>query len=270
ILEAAGATQVPVAMGMSVPLSGHHNPKEAEDLARQDLELPGPDQKRLSRRSPEHGVDLMVDAVLSHPGEVTLIAVGPLTNVAMAVLKEPLFVQAVGRLVILGGAFGFEPTYGRGNITPVAELNIWNDPLAAEIVFQSGIPITVTNLDVSNPKVGTVLHKEQLQALTVVSQTSFARFFGQMVQTYIDRPKFDLVEDGCVLYDPTAVAAVLDPSLISTVQCRVEVQTGPGPAYGQTVAYPDPSGNVAVACAIDSGRFIDLFTKRITTLLQTT
>jgi len=267
VLEAAGRTDIPVAQGMSIPLSGRLNDKERSDFAAQDVNLPPADATRLARRDPRHAVDLLIDTVMAAPGRVSIVAVGPLTNVAMAILKEPGFASAVKQMAILGGAFGYEPEFGRGNITPVAELNIWNDPLAAEIVFQSGIDIVVTNLDVSNPAKRTVLYEDQLGELLALKSSRFVDFLEMVTRTYIDSPKFTWARKGCILYDPTAIAALIRPELFTFKRADVRVQVGDGPAYGQTIAYPDSTGSTSVATDVDGPAFVEWFMTRMRSLI---
>lgn len=267
VLEAAGRTDVPVAMGMAQPLVGQLNERAIEDYAAQARRIPLANAERLARRAPQHAIDLIAQTVLASPGEVTVLAVGPLTNVAMAMLKEPAVKGAIKEIVILGGAFGREPEYGRGNITPVAELNIWNDPLAADIVFTSGVPMRVINLDVSNPNAGSVMYHDQLLGVLGDEDTPFAAFLGEMTRTYIEAPKFTWARNGCVLYDAIAAAILVDPELVHFERGRVRAVTQDGPAFGQTILYPADDGHVAVAVAIDGPKFVHLFLERIKSLV---
>ncbi|GEN80641.1 nucleoside hydrolase [Actinotalea fermentans] len=268
LLEAAGRTDVPVAMGMAQPVTGRLNERALDDYAAQDRRIPPADEARLTRRAPQHAVDLIIDAVLASPGEITVLAVGPLTNVAMAMLKEPAVTGAIKEVVILGGAFGREPEFGRGNITPVAELNIWNDPLAADIVFTSGAPMRVINLDVSNPNAGSVMYHDQLSDVLGDDVNPLTSFLGEMTRTYIEAPKFNWARNGCVLYDAIAAAVLVDPGLVEVERGRVRAVTQDGPAFGQTILYPADDGHVDVAVAIDGPRFVGLFLERIRSLVD--
>jgi purine nucleosidase len=271
VLEAVGRTDIPVARGMETPLTGVLQAENVEDYAAQEERLkPIREEHAAEHLSSLHAVDLIVETVMNNPGEITILAVGPLTNVAMAILKEPALKSNVREIVIMGGAFGREPEFGRGNITPVAELNIWNDPLAAEIVFQSGIPVTAAGLDVTNPNKSTVLYEDQLLALLEGKDNQLVTFLDEMCRAYIAAPKFDWARKGCVLYDPVAAAALAVPSLVTTINARVRIGETGSVAEGQTVAFPDDNGIHRVCVDIDGKAFVQLFIDRITKLIDTT
>lgn len=268
VLDAVGRPDVPVAQGMPVPLSGRLNRRSEEEFGAQVSRLKPIDEERLARRSDLHAVDLIVSKVNERPGEIALLAVGPLTNVAMAILKDQSLKEKIPQITIMGGAFGREPVFGRGNITPVAELNIWGDPLAAEIVFQSGIPITAAGLDVTNPNAGTVLYEDQLLSLLDGTESAFTTFLDELCRTYIEAPKFNWARKGCVLYDPVAAATLVDRSLVTTAKAVVHVETVGERAYGQTIDHADEDGNVDVCVAVDGEAFVGLFTERIASLIE--
>ncbi|MFP5072208.1 nucleoside hydrolase [Pseudonocardia nantongensis] len=274
VLEAVGRLDVPVARGMSVALNGRLHDESVAEYAAQEQRIGPVDGDRVEHgRVAEHGVDFLVRTVLENPHQVRIIAVGPLTNVATAILKEPTFVSKTKAITIMGGAFGFDTGFGRGNITPSAEYNIWHDPDAARIVFESGIPMTVCGLDVTNPSKGTVLTEDQLLEL-VNKETAFAEFLHQMCKTYIDEPRFAWTtgQNSCILYDPVAVGSVIDPSLVRTRRTKVRVETRGEYTNGQTIAdlRSDEGGHVDVAVDVDGPRFVELFVKRLTELRDAT
>jgi len=275
VLEAAGRTDITVAMGMSGPLSGSLHSKSIEEY-RKHIHWIGPIQFNRIESSLHqlHAIDFIVSKAREKPGEITIIAVGPLTNVAMAILKEPSLKQYIKGITIMGGAIGADPIFGRGNITPVAEYNIWHDPLAAKIVFESGIPLTMVGLDVTNPNKGTILLEEQLLKL-VEKKTAFTEFLYELCKTYIDEPKFNWNDQGqnrrgCVLYDPVAVAATINPSLVTTRKMIVRVETKGDYAEGQTIAdltRENDQSNCDVCVDVDGERFVQLFLTRIASLI---
>jgi inosine-uridine nucleoside N-ribohydrolase len=267
ILAAAGRADIPVAKGMDRPLSGRLQAENIVDYRKQDDSLPAVDPA-LPGVSDTHAVDLIIETVRATPGEIAILAVGPLTNVAMAILKEPRMTEWVSQIVIMGGAFGREARYGRGNVTPVAELNIWNDPQAAAIVFDSGIPVTAAGLDVTNPNAGTVLYEQQLQGLLELEDNRLSQFLSEMCRTYIEAPRFTWAENGCVLYDAVAAAALARPELGTTERGFVRVGEVGTVAEGQTVFYPDADGNVAILTAFQGERFVGEFISRIGALIQ--
>ncbi|MEA2377624.1 MAG: hypothetical protein QOK00_3487 [Thermoleophilaceae bacterium] len=267
-LEAIGRQDVPVAQGMSVPLSGTLNRRSAEEYEQHQSSLGPIDAERIEAgRIDRHASDFIAETVAGSPGEVSLLAVGPLTNVAMAILKRPALKTEIRDITIMGGAFAREPVYGRGNITPVAEYNIWGDPLAAKVVFDAGIPMTAVGLDVTNPAKGTVLYEDQMLEL-VADKTPFTEFLHEVIRTYIDAPKFDWAEKGCVLYDPVAAATLVDPALVTTERARVAVETQGAETSGQTIAHPSEEGNVGVCVDVDGDAFVQLFTERLRNLVS--
>jgi inosine-uridine nucleoside N-ribohydrolase len=269
IVEAAGRSDIPVARGMGTPLRGELSREASEEYAAQDGRLVPVREEHVTRSSSrQHAVDLLIEQVLQAPGELSILAIGPLTNVAMAILKEPAFRTAVRRIVMMGGAFGHDPQFGRGNVTPVAELNMWNDPLAADIVFRSGIPITAVGLDITNPNAGTVLYEDQLRGLLAGRPSGLQTFLGEMCGTYIKAPRFDWAQGGCVLYDAVAAAVLAQPGLADTLTAAVRVSVSDPLTAGQTVASPSPGGNVRVSTGIDGPAFVGLFLERITRLLD--
>jgi inosine-uridine nucleoside N-ribohydrolase len=213
-------------------------------------------------RSPElveprkhlHAVDFIIETVLANPGEVTIVAIGPQTNLALALLKEPRLREEIGAIVFMGGALGLEPQYGRGNITPVAECNIWFDPQAADIVFRSGIDLTMVSLDVTNPATGMVLPEATIRSVDRAS-APLASLFLDICATYLDAPMFDWGH-GCVLYDPLAVAVAADPGIASFQEMALGVETSGALTLGQTVPMRDQEANMQVCVGVDGARIV--------------
>ena len=166
VLRAAGCPDIPVAIGMGTNMAGGL-PQVLIDAYAGQRGRPGqislPELPNQSGRP--HAVDLIIDLVRRHPSEVTIVAIGPQTNLALALLKEPRIKDQIASIVFMGGALGLNAKFGRGNITPVAECNIWFDPAAADIVFRSGIDLTMVSLDVTNPSTGMLLPEETVRAV---------------------------------------------------------------------------------------------------------
>jgi len=260
ILEAIGETNIPVARGAAKPL---RRELEAEpDFFGKDglgnSNLPAPKPKFDQRNAP----DLLVEEVGKSPGEITVLAVGPLTNIAQALMLDPAFARNVRQLVIMGGAYAVTP-YGYGNINPVAEFNIWVDPEAADIVFKSGIPITAIGLDVTTDPSATI-HRELYRKIEQ-SDTSTANLVRELTRQWIN--KFELIH----LHDPMAAAYLIDPTLFTTKDYHVAVETVSQLTRGQTVA--DRRGwvpenqrrrpNAKICTAVDGPRFLKLFMQRL-------
>ncbi len=264
ILDLAGVTNLQVARGASQPLSRlpHHVPSihGADGLG--NVQLPEP-TNRLTESS---AITLLTEAVIAHPQAVTVICLGPLTNIAAAIQQDSRFSRNVRKLVIMGGCYHVTP-FGYGNVTPVAEFNIWADPEAAAIVFNSGLNISAVGLDVThNPS--TCLQIEHIDKLTALN-TPIASFISELC-------RFQTVTTGggVYLHDPIAVATVIDPDIVTTQVGKVSVETEGFLTRGMTVfdrrpqwlqQTPTADGVTTNICTqIQGQRFIDLFLSRIT------
>ncbi|MFC5832669.1 nucleoside hydrolase [Nonomuraea insulae] len=265
VLAAAGRSDVPVAVGMGTRLDGGL-PEPLVEAYRGARGEPGaielPDLAGAAVK--QHAVDLIIDTVLAHPGEVTVVAIGPQTNLAMALLKEPSLARNLRSVVFMGGALGLEPRYGRGNITPVAECNIWFDPRAADVVFRSGVDLTMVGLDVTNPATGLVLGDDAIRGIDRTA-SRIAPMLADVCATYLDAPMFDWA-DGCVLYDPLAVAVAADPGVATFTDLAVGVETRGELTLGQTVPLRDREPNLRACVDVDGARVVDGILSRILTL----
>ena len=171
---------------------------------------------------------LIVDAINDAPGEVWLCPVGPLTNIAMALRMDPGIAGKVAGVVIMGGAIDC-----KGNVTPHAEANIWNDPHAAAEVLAADWPVTLVGLDVTEQA---RCSPDDFLGLSLASP-DIGGFLNEAVQFYFDWHRQKEVLDGCFLHDPSAVLAVTDPDLFQGRRCPVRVVTE-GEEIGRTVADP--------------------------------
>ncbi|WP_297082656.1 nucleoside hydrolase [uncultured Demequina sp.] len=256
VLAAAGRADVPVAIGDSVPLSGVLPALLVEAYAgargrpgRVDLPMASDVVAHQS------AAELIVQLVRDNPNEVTIVAIGPQTNIARALELDPEIADLLAGIVFMGGALGLDPVYGRGNITPVAECNIWFDPLAAKRVFESGIDLTMVSLDVTNPNTGLVLQDSAIRALDP-TRSPVAEILAQVCTTYLDAPMFDWAP-GCVLYDPLAIAVAADPGVCVTKHMSLSVETSGSLTLGQTVPIRDAKPNVRVCVDVDGARVVD-------------
>ena len=162
----------------------------------------------------------MVEHVLAHPGEVTVVAIGPLTNVALALRLEPGFAAALGGLVVMGGTF-LSPAH---DLSTPGEWNVWCDPEAAEVVLGSGVRARWVGLDVTR-QVRLDLDAARRMA---ASERPFLAFAGEFTQAWIEHVGTSWGQDGrsCALHDPLAVAAVTRPDLLTWRAADVVVETG--------------------------------------------
>jgi inosine-uridine nucleoside N-ribohydrolase len=196
-------------------------------------------------------VDLIVDTFMARD-DATLIAVGPLTNVAVALRREPRIAGRIRRISLMGGARGL------GNFSPAAEFNILADPEAARIVFESGVPITMCGLELTRQAVATADVIDRVAALG----TPVGEMCTGMLKFYAEATKMRRRSFGPALHDPCSVAWLIDPSLVATEAMHVEIETNSEFSYGRTVVDVDDvmhkPANVDVAVTLDAPRFWDL------------
>ncbi|WP_432559942.1 nucleoside hydrolase [Granulicoccus sp. GXG6511] len=201
---------------------------------------------------PRHGVDLIIETVLAREaGVVTLVPVGPLTNIAMAVRKEPRIVEHVREVVLMGGG------YHAGNRTAVAEFNILTDPEAAAIVFGEPWPVTMVGLDLTWQALATPAVLARIAAVG----TAAAELVVAMLGSYGEAYRAHRFTEGPPVHDPCAVAYVIDPTLITTRRAPITVELTGTATLGMTVADfrdPEPDCSTQVAVDLDVPRFWDL------------
>ena len=213
----------------------------------------------------DNAIDKIVAAAKAHAGELIIVATGPLTNIAVALMREPELPKLVKRLVLMGGAFK-----EGGNTTPAAEFNIWHDPEAARIVFQSfggdgAAPLVAVGLDVTRQ---TLLLPEHLGDLArrcegAPRADALLHFLEEATAAYFDRVEKREGRRAFVMHDPLAIAAALDPTLIETTAVAVDIETTGALTSGMTVAdWRDVwkrKPNAKVATAVQAERMIDEF-----------
>ena len=265
VLNLLGGGDVLVAPGASRPLvhRRHHNrisPHGANGVG--GVSLP------TETRPPVgiHAVDLMARLLLERPaGSVTLVALGPLTNVALLFGLHPEVCSRLARIVFMGGSLGV------GNITPVAEFNVWTDPEAAHrVIVDSDVDVTLVGLNV------TTRATVDEDILAVLERSSDAGgVLSSMIRGYRDRRA-----TGWAMHDVLALGAVVDPAVIATTTATVEIDTSHGHGCGQTIyaqeelwdhyAMADPGSpprgkRITLATDLDVDRFRDLFVARLAT-----
>ena len=256
VLELLSESHIPVAKGCSLPMVG---PLLASGRVHGgsglgEANLPEPKTKPV----PQHAIDYLIERFLAEPGEISLFAIGPLTNVALAIRKEPRFAGAVKNMVIMGGSIR-----EGGNITPQAEFNVYADPHAAHVVFHSGIPITLIPLDVTHK---CMLYSEQIEKMNK-KETPITRFVADATATYINFTKKKTGDDGCALHDPLTLATVFAPELLTFEEHYVDVDISSGPSLGSTFAdfYGNTGkpANMKVALDVRGEEFVELFLQHI-------
>ena len=218
------------------------------------------------------GPDLIIELAHKYPHELTLIPVGPLTNIALAVSKDPSIAPLVRDIVIMGGSIS------GGNVNGAAEANIYNDPEAAQIVFNAGWMVTMIGSDVGERTLMTRKYLAELQA----SHGPQSDFIAQLADFYLTRSEKSGYS-GAAMYDPLAVGTVIDPTLVTLKDMHVDVETKGEFTRGETVAnrmgsyennvlhgdHYEIEGaielkpNARVCLASDAERFVNLFVSRI-------
>jgi uridine nucleosidase len=267
ILEVGGCTDIPVAMGAGRPLvraleASDPSIHGSDGLGGAFLGAPPPVGWPIETPAPR----LIAETVMERPGEITLVAIGPLTNLALAARLEPKIVRAVKQVIIMGGA-----AFRMGNASPVAESNIHDDPEAAAIVFSAGWPLVMVGLDVTLR----VLMREDYLAELAAGGTPQADFIAKLLPVYqrfyrrrfeVDHDVWPYREEGLPTHDPSAIAYAIDPTLFRTRRLPVWVETD-GRCAGQTI--PDPhrfwgdGPEVEVCQEVDAPHLLALFKERL-------
>ncbi len=257
VLSLIGRPDIPVAAGAAAPLV--RPLRTAEDI-HGESGLEGPEIPDASFEPDERGATrLMADAVRGSPRPVTLVPVGPLTNVALFLREYPELKDRIARISLMGGSIGL------GNTTPAAEFNVYVDPEAAREVFESGLPITMSGLDVTHQAGAGPAERERLRALGRVGSV-VAELLEFFAATYESIYGFDAPP----LHDAVAVAAVLEPALLETRPMRVDIECESKLTRGETVCdFYGVTGkrpNAEVGVRLDREGFFDLLYRSLSRL----
>jgi purine nucleosidase len=260
ICELAGKTDIKVFAGAIRPM--FRNLVTAEHVhGRTGLDGPTlPDPKMALQK--QHAVDFIIETVMERPaGSVTICALAPMTNLGLALVKEPRIAGRIKRIVAMGGGFS-----EGGNITPAAEFNIYVDPHAARLVFESGVPLTLIPLDCTHQALTTKARVEKFRTMknkTGPAVADLLEFFERF-----DVEKYG--SDGGPLHDPCVVAWLLRPNLFSGKDVNVAIECESELTMGMTVIdwwnVTNRKPNSTVLRRMDSDGFFELLTERLTTL----
>ncbi|MEZ4666344.1 MAG: nucleoside hydrolase [Anaerolineae bacterium] len=224
LLEIAGRSDIPVAKGADDPVAvsfGGPVPFVHGEDGQGNIFLPAPTTKAIDQSAAQ----FIVEQVMSQPGQVTLVPVGPLTNIALALRLEPRIAQQVKEVVIMGGN-----ALGPGNATPSAEANIHNDPEAADVVFGAPWQVTMVGLDVTHKVFMSDAHLTEYGRIN----NPMAQHVSRIVPFYRDFFHERTGIEGIWVHDSSAVAYVIDPSLFKTSQWPVRVDANDGISRGKT------------------------------------
>jgi inosine-uridine nucleoside N-ribohydrolase len=255
VLDLVGRADLPVAAGADRPLVRELT---VASHVHGDSGLDGPALPPAGRAPlAEHAVDFMVRMISASPTPVTLVPTGPLTNIAQLLARTGG--ANVGRIVSMGGAIA------EGNMTPAAEFNIWADPEAAQAVFHAGIEITMIGLDVTHRAVTTPALQDQLRATGTVGA-----FVAELIDFFAVYHQETYGWDGAPIHDAVAVAHLIRPGLVTTVERNVEIEIDSELCRGRTVVdlwqRTERPANAHVGVDLDTEEFFDLLVERVARL----
>jgi purine nucleosidase len=261
VLELAEASHIPVYRGCDLPLV------QPSLLAPETHGEQGVGYARLSatqtRPQTQKGSDFLIEKIMSSPGEITLVAIGPLTNIALAIRQEPRIVENVKEVFIMGGAIRHE-----GNTTMLAEFNTYVDPHAAHIVFHSGMAITLTPLDVTYQ---CILMKQDVERLLKIN-SPITKFIADATRFYMEFHDEYQKIDGCVINDPLTMALTFMPEICDYQDLYVDVDLSGGVSMGNTFAdfykMTKKPANMKVALGVRPRVFMELFLERMEKLAK--
>ncbi|KAL6226053.1 hypothetical protein ACLB2K_000018 [Fragaria x ananassa] len=264
LLEFAGRTDIPVAEGSHVTITQGTKLRIADFVHGTDglgnQNFPPPKGKPIEQSA----AAFLVEQANLHPGKVTVVALGPLTNIALAIQLDPAFAKNIGQIVLLGGAFAVN-----GNVNPAAEANIFGDPDAADIVFTSGADVLAVGINVTHQVVLTDADRDKLAK----SNGKFAQYLCKILDVYFSYHHDAYSTKGVYLHDPTTLLAAINPSLLTYTEGAVRVQTS-GITRGLTILYNKQKNfgevtewcdkpTVKVAVTVDAPTVLNLVMERL-------
>ena len=265
VLRLADAGDIPVATGATRPLLakagtglilGQKSPWNRLTGAVEEY-MPAPDHEPHQ----SHAVDLILSLVNQHANDIELVTLGPLTNIAMCLMRDDDFANKVSRVIMMGGAI-FVP----GNSAPAAETNVYADPDAARIVFRSGLPITMVGLDVTTKVLMTMEHVELVQTARLPTVN---KFIAEIISSSLEAQRAIRKWNGFPMHDPLAMAVAFDTSLVTTERMFVDVETQGELSRGATVGDSrdvwGKTPNVDVCVGVEADRFMEFYVDRIST-----
>lgn len=264
LLEVVGREDIPVAEGSHTSIKKVAKLRVADFVHGSDglgnTNIASPKCKAIGKSAAE----FLIEKANQYPGEVTVVALGPLTNIALAIELDPFFPQKIAQIVILGGAFSMN-----GNVNPAAEANIFGDPEAADVVFTSGADSIVVGINVTHQ---VLMTDEDLEDLAS-SNSKYGNYICKMIKFYHEYHLEAYNICGVYLHDPTAMFAAIDPSLMTYVEGVVRVQTD-GICRGLTifdnmkkrwgeVTEWSNKPSVKVAVTVDADKVVHLLKERL-------
>lgn len=254
IRELVGRHEVPIYEGCARPMV---NNLVTAEYVHGESGLDGPELPEPTRGvAPQHAVDYLVATLRAAlPRSITICLIGPMTNMAMALVKAPEIVSSVAEFVIMGGSF-----HAGGNVTAAAEFNVYVDPHAAHVVLSSGVPMTFMPLDVTHQAQATPERVSALRALGAPVGDAVGAMLDFVGQPHAGNDGLA----GFPLHDPTVIAHLIEPDIFTLRSGRVTVVADAGAAHGLTIAdwHREPP-NAQVAMGLDADRFYELLVTRL-------
>ena len=246
---------VPVYGGMPLPMVRE---QVVADMIHGESGLDGPVFEPLTRKAEkENAVNYIIRTLMESDGDITLVPVGPLTNIAMAMRMEPRIIPKIREIVMMGGA------YGIGNITPAAEFNFYADPEAANVVFRSGVPIVMMGLDLTNQTICTPDIIERMEKL----DNKAAHMFGDIMRFTLKTANECFGLGAGPLHDVTCVAYLIAPELFTMRDMYTVIDISHGPGYGRSICdwsgYLGKKPNSKVGITLDLEKFWDMVEEAI-------
>ncbi len=260
LLELAGRDDIPVARGAYSPLVREYSNPPTFVHGEDGMGDAGLTDEPESQIAHTRAAQFIVEAVMARPGEITLVPIGPLTNIAMALKLEPRLVKATKRVVLMGGA-----AFVAGNVSPVAEANIFNDPEAAAVVFGAGWEVVMVGLDVTTQ----IIMRPRYIGELAASKSVYANLIARIVPPYQAFHAAEYKNDGSLhTHDPAAIAYLIHPELFTTIKRRVRVDTSSSYGTGQIIV--DRAGkwytgvDTTICTNVDTAGVLRLFKERVT------
>jgi len=260
VLALAGREDVPVAAGASRPLVVRRD-RDAAVVHGADGLGGAPVPESSAAVVPMHAVDLLAEIIERSDEPVLLAPVGPLTNIALLAALRPELLPGIGRVSIMGGG------EGTGNVTPAAEFNIWFDPESAARAFDSGLDITMVGLNVTRASMLFDADVDRIRSAGHIGAVAAA-----MLDHYLDWQERLYGLRGVSVHDALAVAALIRPDLLTTVEALLTVDTTAGPARGMTLVdrhrWEGEEANAQVGVGVDRDGFVEFLCERLASLDQ--
>jgi inosine-uridine nucleoside N-ribohydrolase len=252
VFDWIGLPETPVYRGLDRPIVRSQVQRGMATRIHGDL-LDLPEVSHGAKVRPEHAVDWLIATYMASAGDIVLCPVGPLTNIAMAIQKEPRIVEKIPEIVIMGGA------HDHGNITPSAEFNIWLDPEAARLVVNCGAPIRMVPLDATHRALVSSDDAARLRALGTPAGEAAARFVLKRIDGYDATQPMPHRPNAAPVHDALAVCAIIDPTILTTEFIPVDVEVQAELSAGRTVcdfrSRGDKPPNVHFAMDADEPKF---------------